>query len=68
MDSTDLTHTIVAIFYYILMIPLAVFSAFGIYIFIRYGKTQPFALFTSAIFLIIFFALFMTSFRLLQTL
>lgn len=68
MDPTELTHTIIAIIYYILMIPLAVFSAFGIYIFIRYGKTPAFALSTSAVFIIIFLGLFTSSYHLLNSL
>lgn len=68
MDNADLTHTIVAIIYYALMIPLAVFSAFGIYIFIRYGKTLAFTLITSAIYIIIFLGLFSSSYHLLNSL
>lgn len=68
MDSTELTRIVVTIIYYILLIPLAVLSAFGIYIFIRYGKTQGLALITSALYIVIFLVLLFSSYNSLQTL
>ena len=65
MDISSPTHLIVTVLFYILVIPLAILSAFGIYIFIRYGKTVGFTVLTSAIFIILFLIILANSFRLL---
>jgi hypothetical protein len=67
MDTSNLTHTIVAIIYYILIIPMAIFSAFGIYIFIRYGKSSLFALIASCLYIAVFLGLLASSYHLLQS-
>ena len=67
MDSASLTHTIVSVIYYIILIPLAVFSAFGIYIYIRYGESRTFTLITSAVYIALFLILISASHSLLRS-
>ncbi len=67
MDSASLTHTIVSALYYLFMIPLAVLSTFGIYIYIRYGKTLALTLITSGLYIVVFLVILSTSYNLLQS-
>lgn len=67
MDSGSITTYIVIALYYILIIPLAILSAFGIYIFIRYGKSVMFAMITSLIYIVLFIGLLATSHHLLAS-
>ena len=65
MDSASITHTIVSIVYYLLVIPMAIFSAFSLYIYMRYGQNRTFTTVTGLLYIIIFLFFVSSSYTIL---
>jgi hypothetical protein len=65
MDSATIIHYVVSVIYYVLVIIMAILSAFGIYVFIRYGKTVMLTMIVSLAYIVLFIALLAGSYRLL---
>ncbi len=66
MDSVAIIHYVVSAIYYVLVIILAIFSAFCLYIFIRYGKTIMLTMIVSLAYIVLFIILLAGSYRLLS--
>jgi len=54
--------------YYVLIVFLALFSIFGVYILIRYGKSRPFSLTLAIIYSLFFLTILFQSYQTLHSL
>jgi hypothetical protein len=68
MDSPDLIGIIVSVLYYFAIGTLTLLSAFGIYIFIRYGRSRTITTLLSLVYTVVFTSIVIESLRLLHTL
>ncbi len=68
MNGSDPGAIIIEAIYYILTLFVVFFSAFGVYIVIRYGKSRGFALVLSLTYIFFFLAALSQSYNTLQAL
>ena len=61
------SNLLIAGIYYILVFFLSLFSVFGVYILIRYGKSKPFSLTLAIVYSIFFLAILAQSYGTLQS-
>jgi len=68
MDLSNPGNLIIAGVYFILVFFLSLFSVFGVYILIRYGKSVPLALAVSVVYAVFFLKILNDSYQTLHTL
>jgi succinate dehydrogenase/fumarate reductase cytochrome b subunit len=68
MDTFNLTYLLVSVVYYSVVGILVFLSAFGIYIFIRYGRSRTVTTLLSLAYTVVFTSVVIESLRLLHTL
>ncbi len=66
MNLSNSTNLLIASIYYILVGLLALFSVFGVYILIRYGKSIPLAVTASVIYAFLFLTILAQSYQTLR--
>ena len=66
MTPTDPSLLLIAGVYYVIVGILTIFSIFGVYILIRYGKSTLFAFGVSVFYIFIFLSILATSYSALQ--
>lgn len=67
MDLTNTSKLIIASIYYIIVGALALFSTFGVYILIRYGRTIPVSVLVSTMYVIFFATSLLASYSTLRS-
>lgn len=66
MDITTTSKLLISGIYYVIMGILALFSIFGVYVLLRYGKSTPLTGLVSIIYAIFFITAFLASFATLH--
>jgi fatty acid desaturase len=66
MDFASITKLIIATIYYIIVGALAFFSAFAVYILLRYGRNLPVTVLVSVVYVIFFMTALASSYSALR--
>ena len=66
MNTSNPANLLIAALYYILVGLLSLFSIFGVYILVRYGKSTPFAIVVSIVYMFFFLQILSQSYQTLQ--
>lgn len=67
MDTAAILNLILSTAYYIIVIILTFFSAFGVYILLRYGRTIPLSLAVAIVYILFFMKILAETYQTLHT-